>query len=148
MSRSPNSPLDPQSLESALRATADRLERGERYSWTHMGACNCGHLAQTVTLSTPQEIHSIALLRAGDWSEQTREYCPTSGHPLDHVIERLIALGATLSELRCLERLSDPSVLRLIPVERRRSMSFRDRDDVILYMRTWARLIEDKKTKF
>ena len=143
MTRIPSTSI-PQTLADALRQTANRLARGERYAWTHMGACNCGHLAQTVTLSSPQELHEIALMRAGDWSEQLREYCPTSGYPLDIIIERLVELGATRAELAHLERLSDPAVLRLIPVDRRRELSFRERDDVILYMRTWAELLDQK----
>ena len=75
-------------------------------------------------------IHEMALMRAGDWSEQTREYCPTSGLPIDHVIESLLQLGASLSELRDLERLSDWRVLKQIPTERRRELSFRKREDV------------------
>ena len=145
MSLHPIRPLLPQTLAEALRITAQRIETGDRYQWTHMGACNCGHLAQTVTLSSPREIHEMALMRAGDWSEQTREYCPTSGLPIDHVIESLLQLGASLSELRDLERLSDSRILKRIPVERRRELSFRKRQDVALYMRTWATLIEEKQ---
>jgi hypothetical protein len=144
MSLRPIRPLVPQTLSEALRITAKRIEAGDRYQWTHMGACNCGHLAQTVTLSSPREIHEMALVRAGDWSEQTREYCPTSGLPIDHIIESLLQLGASLDELRDLERLSNSHVLKQIPVDRRRELSFRKRDDVALYMRTWATLIDEK----
>jgi hypothetical protein len=132
------------SLAEALRITAKRLESGDRYRWTNMGACNCGHLAQTVTLTPPAEIHRIALERAGDWAEQTREYCPTSGYSLDHVISALLDLGATLSELRDLERLTDPKVLKRIPMLRRRKLDHRSREDVILYMETWAGLLEEQ----
>ena len=144
MSLTPRRPLNPLNLSEALRITARRLANGDRYRWTHMGACNCGHLAQTVTLTSPAEIHRIAMERAGDWSEQTREYCPTSGYPIDHVISALINLGATLSELRDLERLTDPKVLKRIPMLRRRQMDHRSREDVVLYMETWAKLLEEQ----
>ena len=143
MTITPRSPIVPQSLAEALRVTARRLAQGDRYRWTHMGACNCGHLAQTVTFNTPAALHEFALERAGDWAEQTREYCPTSGYPLDYVISALLDLGATLQELRDLERLRDEKVLRRIPAERRREMDHRSRADVILYMETWAELIEE-----
>ena len=145
MSITPRPPLNPINLAEALRITSRRLSSGDRYRWTHMGACNCGHLAQTVTLTPPEELHRIALERAGDWSEQTREYCPTSGYPLDHVISALLSLGASLSELRDLERLTDPKVLKRIPAERRRRLDHRERDDVILYMETWASLLESSQ---
>ena len=144
MSISPRRPLTPHTLADALRVTAKRLNSGERYSWTHMGACNCGHLAQTITLRSPEELHRVALERAGDWSEQTREYCPTSGYPLDHVITSLLELGASLSELRDLERLTDPKALKRLPMSRRRELDHRKRDDVVLYMETWAELLDEK----
>ena len=139
-------PRVPTSLAEALRVTAQRISTGDRYQWTHMGACNCGHLAQTVTFNTPEELHAIALQRAGDWSEQTREYCPTSGYPLDFVIGALLELGATLQELRDLERLNDPQVLKRIPVDRRRDLDHRSREDVVLYMETWAEQLEERVT--
>ena len=147
MSLIPGKPINPMSLAEALRITAKRLASGDRYRWTHMGNCNCGHLAQTVTLTPPEELHRIALQRAGDWSEQTLEYCPTSGFPLDHVMSALLELGATLGELRDLERLTHPKVLRRIPAMRRRTIDHRSREDVILYMETWAEMLEEKQAK-
>lgn len=143
MTSTPRSPKIPQSLSEALRVTAKRLSQGDRYRWTHMGSCNCGHLAQTVTFNTPAVLHEFALERAGDWAEQTREYCPTSGYPLDYVISALLDLGATLQELRDLERLRDEKVLRRIRLDRRRVMDHRSREDVILYMETWASILEE-----
>ena len=142
MTSTSRAPRIPQNLAEALRITAKRLAQGDRYRWTHMGACNCGHLAQTVTFNTPATLHEFALQRAGDWSEQTREYCPTSGYPLDYVIGALLDLGASLQELRDLERLRDPKVLNLIPAERRRQLDHRSREDVVLYMETWAGFLE------
>tara|TARA_B100000963_G_C22631715_1_gene675231 strand:+ start:333 stop:782 length:450 start_codon:yes stop_codon:yes gene_type:complete len=135
-------PQVPRTLGEALRVTAKSIASGSRYKWTHMGACNCGHLAQTVTFNSPEVLHKIALQRAGDWAEQTREYCPASGYPLDFVISALLDLGATLQELRDLERLSDPKVLKRIPIERRRNLDHRSREDVVLYMETWAGCLE------
>lgn len=147
MTQARPTPRVAQTLAEALRVTAKRILSGDRYQWTHMGACNCGHLAQTVTLNTPEELHAIALQRAGDWAEQTREYCATSGYPLDYVISALLELGASLQQLRDLERLQDPSVLKLIPRERRRDLNHRSREDVVLYMETWASLLEKESQK-
>jgi len=47
-----------------------------------------------------------------------------------------------LQELRDLERLSDPKVLKRIPIERRRNLDHRSREDVVLYMETWAGCLE------
>ena len=135
-------PRVPRTLSEALRVTAKRIASGSVYKWTHMGACNCGHLAQTVTFNSPEVLHKLALQRAGDWAEQTREYCPASGYSLDFVISALLDLGATLQELRDLERLSDPKVLKRMSIERRRNLDHRCREDVVLYMETWASCIE------
>lgn len=129
-------------LITALRLTAARLDSGVRYRWTHMGACNCGHLAQTVTRLSRAEIHRIALERAGDWGEQTVEYCAQSNLPMDHVIARLLELGLELRDLRHLERLDDPDIRRALPPARRRCLDFRSRADAVLYMQTWAGLLD------
>ncbi|MBX0289380.1 hypothetical protein K3G63_02965 [Hymenobacter sp. HSC-4F20] len=128
----------------ALRETAQRLAAQAPYQWGHMGSCNCGHLAQTVTKLTKGEIHARAMQRYGDWERQLQDYCPTSGLPIDATIDEMLTLGFTRSELAHLERLSAPAVLAAIPFERRNSMRHNQRDDVVLYLRTWAALLEHK----
>lgn len=128
----------------ALRATAKRLEAGAPYRWTHMGACNCGHLAQTVTRLTAQDIRRYALERRGEWAEQGLEYCPTSGYPMDAILSALFGLGLSSDDLGHLERLSHPAVLRRLPVELRRELSYRERDHVVLYMRAFADLLQEQ----
>lgn len=129
-------------LVAALRATADRLaDPTSRYQWGHMGGCNCGHLAQTVTKLSSAEIHRMAMEKAGDWGEQAVDHCPTSGYPLDHVIAQLLDLGLTRGDLEHLEELSDPTVLAALPGGHR-YLKRNARDDVVLYLRTWAMLLD------
>ena len=109
-----------------------------------MGACNCGHLAQTVTKLSAEDIRRYALERAGEWAEQGLEYCPTSGYPIDTVLSTLFELGLSSGDLGELEKLSNPEVLRRLPVDVRTSLSYRERDHVILYMRTLADLLEER----
>lgn len=138
-------------LIEALRTTADRIHGGARYQWTHMGACNCGHLAQTVTELSAAEIHAMALRKQGDWRDQvledeaTPEYCPTSGLPMDALIERLLDLGLTRRDLAHLERLSDPAVLRELPVGGR-TLDYRRRTHVVAYMHAFATKLERQLT--
>ena len=125
----------------ALRKTASQLENGHRYEWGHMGSCNCGNLAQTITDFSRAEIQKYALEKRGDWSEQLVEYCPTSGLPMDLIIERMIDFGFSKQDLRHLEWLSDNDILNYIGV------SFLNRNlksDTIIYLNSWANLIEDK----
>jgi hypothetical protein len=130
------------SVIQALRDTAQRLATEAPYQWGHMGSCNCGHLAQTVTHLTKAEIHAQAMQRYGDWERQLTEYCPTSGLPFDQTIDEMLALGFSRSDLTHLERLSDPAIRRVIPFERRNALRHNQRDDVVLYLRTWADLLE------
>lgn len=131
-------------LISALRATAAKLEAGAPYRWTHMGACNCGHLAQTVTHLSADDIRRYALERSGEWAEQGLEFCPTSGYPMDAILSALFELGLSSDDLGKLERLTDPEVVRRLPVELRRELSYRERDHVVLYMRAFADLLQER----
>jgi hypothetical protein len=127
----------------ALRATAARLQLGAPYRWTHMGACNCGHLAQTVTHLDAEDIRRYALERAGEWAEQVLEFCPASGYPMDAILAALFDLGLTHQDLAHLEKLTSPEVLHRLPLERSR-LSYRERDHVVLYMKTFADLLEEE----
>jgi hypothetical protein len=129
-------------LIDALRRTARKLESGITYQWGHMGSCNCGNLAQELTQLTKGEIHAFAMQGRGDWREQVEEFCPTSGLPMDLLIADMLQHGLTTSDLQHLERLSDPRIRQQIPFERRNVLEHNRRDDVVLYLRTWAELLE------
>ncbi|SNC61853.1 hypothetical protein SAMN06265337_0552 [Hymenobacter gelipurpurascens] len=132
------------SVIQALRDTAQRLATQAPYQWGHMGSCNCGHLAQTVTKLSKGEIHARAMQRYGDWERQITDYCPTSGLPIDETIDEMLALGFTRQDLTHLERLADPTIRAAIHFERRNALRHNQRDDVVLYLRTWANLLEGR----
>ena len=126
-----------------LNTTADRLESSDKYMWGHMGACNCGHLAQTVTELSREDIHAYAMQRYGDWERQVMAHCPNSGYPFDLVIDQLLDVGLTTVDLTHLERLNDHEVLRALPKDRRH-LSRNRKADAVLYLRTWANVMEAK----
>lgn len=121
----------------ALRTTAKRLAGGADYEWGHAGACNCGHLAQTVTQRSKKEIYKMV---NGEWSEHLNDYCPITGQAVEDVAAQMIRFGFTPGELADLERLEDPRVLERVPG--RRHLRRNDRDDVVLYLQTWAQMLE------
>ncbi|MEM9695982.1 MAG: hypothetical protein AAGA56_25790 [Myxococcota bacterium] len=137
-------------LVTALRVTAARLRIGASYQWGHFGACNCGHLAHTLTKRSAAEIHDAAIERASsfktpvdDWSEAAVDYCPLSGLPLDDIIDEMLAAGLTLHEIKHLETLSDRRILRRLPLEKR-DLRRNRREDVVVYFETWAELLEEQ----
>jgi hypothetical protein len=127
-------------LIDALRRTAKRLATDVSYQWGHMGMCNCGHLAQSITGLAHAEIHASALIREGDWEQQANDYCPTSGNLIDVVLAAMFDLGLTRADVRNLEKLADLEVLRRVG----RHLRFNDRNDVVAYMNAWASLLEEQ----
>lgn len=127
----------------ALRRTAARLKDGVRYRWSHFAVCNCGNLAQTITELSPDAIYEAAMQRPGDWGEQAREYCPTSGLAMDAIVGSILDLGMEKEDVRHLERLTHPHVLRALPKERL-PLKHTRREDTVLFMETWADLLEAK----
>jgi hypothetical protein len=141
-------------LVQALRVTAARLGAGAAYKWSDFSCCNCGHLVQSVTQLSAREVYEAAFLRGGDWGEQAREFCPSSGYPIDFVLSRLFALGLSAEDVQHLERLSDDRVLREVSLTARpaewsdspspAALRYTRREDVVLYLEAWARLLEQK----
>lgn len=129
---------NPELIE-ALRQTAARLREGSPFAWGHMGNCICGHLAQTVTDLSAAEIHRRAMERHGDWATQAVEHCPTSGLAIDHVLDALAELGLGPSDVRHLERLSDPRVLARVPAKWLRRQ---DREHAVQYMEAMAEVLD------
>lgn len=133
---------NPQLIE-AIEKTILKLSNGAAYQWGHMGACNCGNLAQELTHFSKAEIHQYAMQKHGDWHEQVLDYCPTSGFPIDLMISKMLETGLTLDDLSNLERLSDQTILSQIPKENREKINKNSREDVILYMQTWSKLLRE-----
>lgn len=127
----------------ALRKTVENLEKGATYQWGHMGSCNCGNLAQVITNLDKSEIHKSAMRRHGDWNEQLIDYCPTSGLPIDHIIDEMLAFGFSREDLAHLEKLSDPKILRSLPADKK-YLKHNLKSDVILYLKTWGLVLEDE----
>lgn len=129
-------------LIEVIKQTATSLESSQLYQWGHMGACNCGFLAQQITKQRKEEIHTKAMERHGDWSEQLNDYCPTSGLLFDDLVSELLANGLSLEDLKHLERLSDPTILRSLPPHER-NLVHNKKEDVIKYLKQWAALLEE-----
>lgn len=131
------------SVIQALRKTADRLAQSGFYQWGHMGQCNCGFLAQVVTGKTAAEIHATAMTGYGDWSEQLNDYCPTTGLPMDELIDELLNAGFNREDLAQLERLSNPDIRNHVAVTGQ-SLQHNNKEHVITYLRAWAGFLEEK----
>lgn len=129
-------------IVSVLRQTADRVLQSSDYQWGHMGACNCGHLAQVITMRNKAEIHKRAMLGIGDWTEQLNGYCSTSGMAFDEVVSEMLGLGFDVADLQHLERLSDKKVLERMPFNT--TLKYNIKEDVALYLTLWSDLVEEQ----
>jgi len=129
---------------SALERTANKLESGAPYQWGHMGACNCGNLAQELTKLSKGEIHQYAVQRHGDWTEQILEFCPTSGYPMDLMIQKMLDIGLTTEDLKHLETLTDRRILSRMPLPKRNELNKNKKEDVVYYLRTWANMLREQ----
>ena len=124
-----------------LRNTARSIAASADYQWGHMGACNCGFLAQQVTQLKKAEIHSRAMQGVGDWNEQLNDYCPTSGLPMDDLIHALLETGFDIDDLKHLERLSSLEILHTLPIDDR-NLKHNLKSDVVKYLNAWISLME------
>jgi hypothetical protein len=127
----------------ALRDTAKRLKDGAYYAWGHHGACNCGHLLQSVTKLSKEEILRYAHTGIGEWTELADDYCDTTNAPVDLLIKKLAEIGFTPSDIHSIEYLTDRQVLDKLPGGFR-WLSRNVREDVIVYMEAFASLLEDR----
>ena len=156
----------------ALRETASRLRREHiTYRWASFAHCNCGHLAQTITGLSPEEIQRRAMRREGDWGSQAREVavrgfprfdfgdrpaldegawepqdvgaCQVTGAPLDDILQDMYALGLDSHDVGHLERLSDPSVRRRLGTNTE-YFPHHHRENVVAYLEAWADLLEQE----
>ena len=127
----------------AIRNTAQHLTKSKEYQWGHMGACNCGFLAQEVCKISKEEIHRSAMQGYGDWNEQLNDYCPSSGLPMDELIDKLLDFGFSRIDLKDLEKLSSKEIIEQLAPERR-NLRHNVKSDVIEYLNTWADLLESQ----
>lgn len=130
-------------LIAALRESAERLRSGAKYSWGHHGACNCGHLLQSLTSWTEGDILRYAHTGTGEWTELAAEYCGTTSAPLGMVIDRLEQAGLNPVDIKHIEYLTDREVLSRLPGGFR-WLQRNNREDVILYFEVFANLLEEE----
>ena len=81
--------------------------------------------------------------RHGDWTEHLNDYCPINGLPFDAIISELIAFGFDSSDLKHLEKLSDPGILRTFSFAER-NLQHNVKQDVVKYLKAWIKLLEDE----
>lgn len=125
-----------------LRKTGADIDTSSDYQWGHMGACNCGHLAQNITMKTKAEIHSSAMKGIGDWNDQLNDFCPGSGLPFEQIVQEMLAIGFSVKDLMCLEYLNDKKVLQLLPEGV--YLAKNKREDVVMYLNIWADMLEEE----
>lgn len=130
-----------QKLIDILEKTIILLQSTEQYQWGHSGACNCGHIAQVITGYNKGQIHAMAMEKGGDWTENSRDYCDTSGYEIDQVMKIMLESGLQIEDIREIENLSNPRILDNITG----SIQYLDKnkkENVLLYFQTWLMLLK------
>jgi hypothetical protein len=56
----------------------------------------------------------------------------------------MLEKGLTINELRHLEKLSDPKILKNIPFPKRDHLKKNNLSDVLLYFETWLEMLENQ----
>lgn len=130
----------------ALRETASRLKSGVHYAWGNHGSCNCGNLLQVVTKLSKEEIIRYAQTGTGEWTELAEEYCSITDAPISLLIHKLEQLGLTPTDIHNIEYLEDREVLDNLPGGFR-WLKRNIKEDVIVYMETFAGMLEEKLAK-
>ena len=130
-------------LITALRTTAERLKKGNHYAWGNHGSCNCGNLLQVVTNISKQEILAYAHTGIGEWTELAEDYCPVTNAPVNLLISALEKIGLTATDIHNIEYLEDKEVLKQLPGGFR-WLKKNVREDVVLYLETFANVLEEK----
>lgn len=133
-------------LINALRETASRLKKGAQYAWGNHGSCNCGNLLQVVTKLSKEEIIRYAQTGTGEWTELAEEYCSITDAPVSLLINKLEQLGLTPTDIHKIEYLEDREVLNNLPGGFR-WLKRNIKEDVIVYMETFANMLEEKLAK-
>jgi hypothetical protein len=125
-----------------LHITADRLESGVHYEWGHMGRCNCGHLVQTITGMSADEIVASTAFQLDEWSEHAQDYCAGTGYKVDHLFLTLQEMGFNSQDVIYLENLSDPRVLA--HMGERTYLRRNLRGDAVCYLRSMAAMLNEE----
>lgn len=128
-------------LINALKETAERLKNGNHYAWGNHGSCNCGNLLQVLTPFDSKDILSIAQTGIGEWTELAEETCSITNLPVAELLGVLQQAGLTPVDIHNIEYLEDKSVLRALPGGFR-WLKRNVREDVIVYLETFASLLE------
>lgn len=128
-------------LIKALRETADRLSKGAKYEWGHMGRCNAGHLIQTLTGMSDFEIVKSIDFEMDEWTEHAQEFCAGSSTKTEDIFASIQQTGLDYQDIIHLENLSDKMVLKNLKGGFR-YLKKNERDDVVEYMKSLAETLE------
>jgi hypothetical protein len=133
-------------LVNALIETARRLKEGNHYAWGNHGSCNCGNLLQVLTPFTRTDILKIAQTGIGEWTELAEEYCEVTNLPVHDLLGALQRAGLTSVDIHNIEYLEDRKVLEELPGGFR-WLKRNLREDVIVYLETFAKLLQHELDK-
>lgn len=132
-------------LIEALRTAAKQIGNKTNYNWKDIGSCNCGNLAQILTGLDKKQITKFGIKKHGDWDMLSRLFRKESGYEIDEVIAVMLDAGLILDDFANLENLTDRRIL--MRMGENVYLKRDKREDVILYLNTWASILEEELLK-
>jgi hypothetical protein len=150
-------------LSKALRKTADLIESNDYgYQWSFFENCNCGCLARTIAdnyfdddgrwfRDERQKLGRLPLpmVQREDWTGIAEyAFCNITKLPVDSIFRTLFKIGIRHKDIYELEFLANPEIRTRAGLPLRdcfSNMDHKSRENVIIYMRAWADMLDEKE---
>jgi hypothetical protein len=138
-------------LIKVIEKTIDVLENNKTsFDWTRSSHCNCGLIAQQVC-SLDEIQHCLISVRETLWTGRARNQCSKTGNDLHIVFKKLFDIGLTVSDIICLEKLTDKNVLSRFDkapifddndvLRTKTNRKINDKDYLIQYLKSWREIL-------
>lgn len=132
----------------AIEKTIYNLENNVyEYNWGNLDSCNCGVLAKTLingkdVLSCGFKSINSVLQNPKYYLFSDRTHCLSTNEPLPEVYAALRDAEFTDSEMKELELLKSPQILKKIGVA---ELKHSDKSHLISYLKAWVEILKEDK---
>jgi len=142
-----------------LKTVIDALKKDViTYEWNSQSSCNCGLIAQVILNKTPKAVKEAFKilndeLRTPDekknnkgltWKDAVKRGCSVTGLSDYQIINSLKEGGLRPEDMVHLEYMENKAILKEAGIDTTIVQYFTKRDNLILYLEAWVRILESK----